>query len=240
MKKLLLFTFVVGIMCSCGNSGKEETFEAPAKDSLTPVIDTFSIGNKLFSAIQISQADFDKLPMPPPADTSEKNILLKDSAYATRLGTVLILNVGNKETISFKDNTKEENEEYCAFSYKGFLPEINQHVVFGSFIESFNYFLIDKITADTNYACSYPIMSPDKNYFICGNVDLVAGFVVNGFDLYEIKDHKIKLIGRRELDKWGPGKIKWADNSTLLVERTILDTTSSTMTRTDYVKLLMK
>ncbi|HWY35057.1 MAG TPA: hypothetical protein VNX68_10450, partial [Nitrosopumilaceae archaeon] len=81
--------------------------------------------------------------------------------------------------------------------------------------------------------------SPDKNYFISGNADLVAGFVFNGFDLYEIKNKKIHLIGRRELSNWGPEKIAWINNSSLLVQRIISDTTKPDKVRSEYVKLIM-
>jgi hypothetical protein len=242
MKNKTLFLLPVAILLSCTNSEKsKETIGAiSVKDSLRSEIDTFNIGTKFFSVQQISQTDFDKVPRPIMPDTSENKLLQKDSAFVTRLGTVLILTVGNNETISFKDNTKEESEEFCKYTYSGFLPDINQYIIFGTYIESYNYLLIDKTTGDTSYVCGYPVLSPDKKYFICGNTDLIAGFVFNGFDMYEVKDKKIKLVGQRYLNNWGPENIKWQDDSTLFAQRTVLDTTLSTMTRIDHVKLLMK
>lgn len=244
MKLYLPLTFSLALLISCSapEKPKEETPAETKKDSLISEKDTFYVGSKLFFVEQISKSEFDKLPDPLVPDTSEKNILIRDSAHAFRLGVALVLNMGEKfnETISFKDNNKEASEEYCGFTYKGFFPQINQHLVFASFIESFNYYFIDKNTADTNYACGYPVFSPAGKYFICGNTDLVARFVPNGFDLYEVNDKKIKQIGRRELDNWGPEKIKWVNDSVLFVQRNVLDTTSENMVRTDYVKLLMK
>ncbi|HWY37495.1 MAG TPA: hypothetical protein VNY73_02980 [Bacteroidia bacterium] len=227
--------------CSGPEKTKEENAAPVKKDSLVSAADTFHVGTKIFYVEQISKADFDNAPGPFQPDSLEKNILIRDSIYAFRLGSVLILNMNGRfeETISFKDNTKEGTEGFCQFTYKGFLPEINQYVVFGAFVESFNYFLIDKATADTSFACGFPIMSPGKKHFICGNTDLMARFVPNGFDLYEVVGKKIHLVGRRELDKWGPEKIKWLNDSSLLVQRNVLDTTSPGMIKTDYVKLLM-
>ncbi|MGZ3863721.1 MAG: hypothetical protein ACXVPF_10960 [Bacteroidia bacterium] len=243
MKVFIALAISMTLLTSCSaEKSKEETSVAVKKDSLVSERDTFYIGNKLFYVEQISKEEFDKLPGPPVPDTSEKNILVRDSAYAFRLGTALVLNMGERfnETISFKDNNKEASEEYCGFTYKGFLPQINRHLVFASFIESFNYYLIDKNTADTNYACGYPVFSPTGKYFVCGNTDLVARFVPNGFDLYEAGNKKIKQIGRRELDTWGPEKVKWLNDSVLCVQRNVLDTTTKNMVRTDYVKLLIR
>jgi hypothetical protein len=199
---------------------------------------TFSIGNKVFTIEKITKEMFDKIPETPFPDTSEKNLLQKSKQFVTRNDSILLLKIG-KNMLTFK-NKDGEAEDYENYKYQGFFPDLNQHVVLGSFVESFNYLLIDASDADTNYACGIPIVSPDKSYFICGNVDLIAAFVLNGFDLYEIKNKRIKLVARKEIAGWGPEKIKWLDPSTILVQRTILDTAVSTMTRTDYVKLLMK
>lgn len=239
---LLFLSAAFLFSCSSPEKPKEKTAAPQKKDTLVSERDTFHIGSKLFYVEQISKAEFDRVAEYPEPDTSEKNILLRDSANAFRLGIALILNVGEKfnQTVSFKDNNKEGQEEFCNFTYKGFYPEINQHMVYASFVESFAYYLVDKNSADTNYACGFPVFSPNKKYFICGNTDLVARFVVNGFDLYEAGDKKIKQVGRRELDTWGPEKIKWLNDSVLYVQRNVSDTTVKAMMRTDYVKLLMK
>jgi hypothetical protein len=243
MKISFFFTLTFATaLSSCTNTEKPNgTSEViPVKDSLVSELDTFYIGKNLFTVTSATKEDFDKIPEPLRCDTSEKNNLFKDSAFVIRLGGTLILNCKDKETIVFKNNPKEGYEEYADYTYLGKVPEINQYLILGSFHESFSYLLVNPLSGDTTFICGEPVFSPDKKYFICGNTDLIAAFVVNGFDLYEINDKKIKLVGRRELNKWGPEKIKWVDNSSLLVERSVLDTTKQEMTRTDYIKLILK
>jgi hypothetical protein len=241
-KTLLLFLLALTLVFSCTNSEKpkEEIVSLQKTDSLVAEMDTFYIGDKLFSVEQITKADFDKVPDSPRPDTSEANCLAKDANYATRLGVMLMMKVGKDNNVSFKDNPSEGYEEFAKYTYMGRFKDIGSYVILGSFVESFNYLLIDYTNGDTNYVCDVPALSPSKKYFICGNVDLIAGFVFNGFDLYGIRDKKAKLIGRRYLNKWGPQKTKWLNDSSIVVERAILDTTLSTLIRTDYIKLVMK
>jgi hypothetical protein len=238
--KFILFITLLNVLISChSEKTPEDKKDIVLNDILAAEADTFSIGNQLFLMEKITKEDFDKIPEPSITDTSESNLIRNSQGVVSRKDSSLILIIGNK-TLAFKDNTGAETEEYCKFTYAGFWPDINQHIIYGIYIESFNYLLIDAETADTNFSCSLPIMSPDKNFFICGNVDLIARFVMNGFDLYNVKDKKIRLVGRREQEEWGPEKIKWADNKTLFVERAVLDTTTADMIRKDYVKLILK
>ncbi|HXB39586.1 MAG TPA: hypothetical protein VNZ49_03535 [Bacteroidia bacterium] len=243
MKNFSFFCLLLIASLSCCTNAekpKETSDVSLKKDSLVSELDTFYIGQKLFTVFPASKEDFDKIPEPVRCDTSEKNNLFKDSAFVTRLGGTLILNCKDKETIVFKNNPKEGYEEYADYTYLGKIPDINQYLILGSFHESFSYLLVNPLSGDTTFICGEPVFSPDKKYFICGNTDLIAAFVINGFDLYEINGKKIKLVGRRELSKWGPEKIKWIDNSSLLIERSVLDTTKQEMTRTDYIKLILK
>src|ERR1700752_336221 len=127
IKSLCVFTFFATVLFSCKNSEKpkEEAVVSQKKDSLISEVDTFYFGNKLFSIEQITKADFDKVAEYPDVDTSEKNNLLKDSAYVTPLGGTLILNVGknNSETIVLKDVMHEGYEDNAAYTYLGRLPE---------------------------------------------------------------------------------------------------------------------
>ncbi len=239
MKSFFVLGSLALILLSSCNNNKPEEKSVEAKDSL-PLLDTFSIGNKFFSVYPSTKEDFDKFPAPPTFDSLEKNNLLRDSAEAFRLGSVLVLNCGKHETMSFKNDTTEGYDTYADYTYRGKIAEINQFLILGAFMESFSYWLINPVSGDTTHLCGEPVFSPDKKYFICGNTDLIAGFVLNGFDMYEVNNKQIKAVGQQYIDKWGPEKIKWLDNASLLVQRNILDTTISTMIRTDYVKMNMK
>lgn len=127
----------------------------------------------------------------------------------------------------------------AANRYRGLLPDLNKYLIYATYYEWYNYVLIDRVSGDTTITAGLPIISPDKKTFICGNCDLVAGFTFNGIELYTNKN-KPELVAIRELTKWGPTSIKWLDNSSLIVECNISDTTNANLERQDFLKLTWK
>jgi hypothetical protein len=233
MKKIPLLFLLITIVSSCNEPAKTPNV-TPVK-ALVSEFDTFYLGNKLIEVTKIEKIEFDRLtPSKEDVKSDESFYLQKDSSLVKRNGDTLFLKTSQK-TVTFLNN-KSEDDSYAQYSYNGYLSDLNQFLVYGVFYEWFEYFLIDGITGDTTMCSSSPLLSPDKKMFITGNDDLEAGFNFNGLALYK-NSHKPELIGSRALNKWGPNSIKWFDNSTLLIECNVLDTTSANYFRTDYFKL---
>lgn len=69
-------------------------------------------------------------------------------------------------------------------------------------------------------------------------MDMEAGFNPNGFQLFEIVDKDIRLIGAADTEKYGLQDVRWVDDKTLIA---IYQTHEDIMHgRNRYVKLVMQ
>lgn len=202
------------------------------KSGLRSELDTFYFGNKLAHVTFIEKAEFDNLSSADVLDTSESNNLLKDSSFVKRIGDTLLFILPNNGKTMLVDNDADEG--YAQYKYLGQKEGLDQYIVEGRFYEWFEYILIDKEAGDTTYIINEPILSPDKKNFIAANCDIEAGFDYNGLQLFSNVDHP-KKIAQRELAAWGPAKIKWLNNTTILIEGNTLD--SLGQQKTEYMKV---
>ncbi len=181
-------------------------------------------------------------------DSVEIEYLIKDSVLVKRKGDTLFFTVSDNKkitlinvpeiTISPNNDTSINDVNYAQYSYLGFNKDIEAYLVYGSFYEWVNFLLIDKRTGDTTVTCQEPTISPNKEYFICGNSSLSYDENFNGLEFYK-NSHKPILISSRYLEKWGPAEIKWLDNNSLLIKCDVLDS-SGTNFQEQYLKLHWK
>ena len=225
----------VFILFSCSHSGSEKN--TGKKDSLRSEIDTFYVGKKLFTVEPSSKEEFDKLPETL-VDTAESHNLLKDSGHVKRTGDSLVFTLNGSGRVVLK-NEITDDDSYVRYTYCGSIPEIGKWLVYGAYYEWYNYLLIDQSTGDTTEVIGEPLVSPDRKHFVCANSDLFAGFTYNGIELFENEQGRTKLIGSREIGAWGPDRIRWLDNSTMLVEQSRIDTTAQNMEAIRYIRLKM-
>jgi len=107
------------------------------------------------------------------------------------------------------------------------MNEINQWLLLGSYYESFDYLLIDQEDGGESHLWGLPVLSPDKKYFLTTQLDLEAGFVSNGFQLWRMENRKPLLRWEKELQDWGAGKIIWTRNNYVLAEQTYRNDSSN-------------
>ena len=231
---IVCYIFLVTILFSCNQS--QNTDKTAIEDTKSE-LDTFYLGDKLVHVTKVEKSTFDKLPEFV-LKSDESHYLLKDSSVVKRnIDTLFFEIADNKKVTLVNDNS--DNDTYANYSYRGLLPDLNKYLIYATYYEWYNYVLIDRVSGDTTITAGLPIISPDKKTFICGNCDLVAGFTFNGIELYTNKN-KPELVAIRELTKWGPTSIKWLDNSSLIVECNISDTTNANLERQDFLKLTWK
>lgn len=196
--------------------------EAPLPGRVQPNSDTFSVGNKRFSVQPLQKASFE-IQKTPAYDSTENSLLARDQAQVRRMGDSLIFTLSNGQTTALVNNTKDADDHYCIFFYAGYLKDIHQYLVSGSYYESNDYVLINADNGEITHVWGVPAVSPDHQHIVCASIDLIAGFNNNGFQLFSLHDNRLIPEGDVLFDKWGPGQMKWLDNKTIEAEYVMLD-----------------
>jgi len=228
MKKYLPLFFIAGMMAACnGQETSDSTLdtshieEAPSIGKVPVDTDTFSVGNRFFTIYPLEHSSLGKL-SDPGYDSAEAD-LQKEGSRVKRAGDTLIFMPDNGAIRILVNNKKDDPDEYCDFMYAGYLPDIHHYLVFGSYYESNDCVLINANNGDVTHVWGIPVISPDHKYVICPSVDLVARFNNNGFQLFSYRDNKLVPEGDVQFDKWGPGRMKWLDNTTIETEYVVMD-----------------
>jgi len=240
MKKKYLFILL--ILTSCVN---KIPVHKPAVISQSPKpeqpLDTFEMGSKNFLVYAMDESPFD----PEPAvesDSAEVKLLNHHdgNGHVKRKGNTLTISTDNGKQVVLTDKSDidKDGESYAIYTYTGYLPDIKQYGIFCTYYESLDYLLVNQATGESIHTWGPPLISPDKKYFICASYDLEAGFTANGLQLYSYLNGKIIPVGEIELEKWGPGQIKWLDNHSLVAEYITLDSTMNKVIKP--VKLVMQ
>lgn len=205
-------------------------------DSNIP-IDTLHLGNKTLLVYTVSKALFDQYPSSS-TDTTENVLLAKDSLLLKRNADTLLFSLTNGQTMSMVNKVNQDDEDYAGYTYAGYFPAIHRLGVIATYYESGNYLLVNPANGDTLHTWGAPVVSPDKKYLLCTSMDLAAGFVPNGFQLFSYENDQVKMIGEIEINNWGPGEVKWMDRNTLLATYIFLDNDMNPGTK--YVKIVLQ
>ncbi|WP_147243387.1 hypothetical protein [Chitinophaga flava] len=250
IKRLLLLGLAVNLLWACnsgkstGNATNDSAYtskdstqsEHPTSAHLN-IIDTLKVGDKQLLVYLIDKATFEQYPAYKyPVDSSETRTLAKDSTVK-RVGTSLVFQLTNGQQKVRADN-EEEGGDYVHYFYAGYYPALHRHVLSLTFYEGTGFELLNPDNGDTLNVWGPPAISPDKKYFMCSNMDIAAGFDVNGFQLFEINNKNLRLVGDVSLEKYGIDKVQWIDNKTLIaIYQTQEDNANE---RTRYVKMVIQ
>lgn len=234
-----VFVMAIGLFSGCTKVEKEEVEKIPDLVGSQVGESVFRMGDKTFTVEPSTKVEFEQYKKIL-FDTLEANNLKRDAEYVKRVGDTLLFKLENGKFTKLINNPNQEADNYAHYDFMGRMPEINQSVVLGTFYEWYNYYLINHYTGDTTVLSGYPEVSPDHRFIVSGNSDLVAGFTFNGLEFYQMDNKKLKIIDTKQLGTWGPSELFWANNSTLVVQRDLIDTTQESMQRTDYIKLRIK
>jgi hypothetical protein len=174
------------------------------------------IGNVKFHIQPITKLDFESNYK---SCKVQKEIeLLQNSSVVCRHSDSLIFQLSNNRQFVLKNDSVEAS--WAMYSYAGELKSIGYWYVNVTYYEWYNTILINQNNGDTTIAIGTPVVSPDKKYIMCGNVDLVADFTFNGFELYHLNNDRLEKIGLTELKDWGPAIIYWKDMNNIYIKQT--------------------
>jgi hypothetical protein len=211
MKKILAILFTA-LFISCSENKTEERIQEVVKQHY----DTITIGSNIYKMqdLQDTNVVFEIFDFPGDSDSLS---IEKNKDVARREGDTLFLKCDNGKTAKLKTNNSD-GDDAMFFNFKYINKDINAFVVFCYYYESYAVWLINKNNADTLIAINYPVVSPDKKQFACANIDLEAAFTLNGIQLFKVQNNAFIANGVRELSKWGPEKIMWKNDTTLVVK----------------------
>lgn len=245
MKKYLpLLLLTLSIAACYQKTASNTTIDSTALPKAQPAAiatDTFQMGNKNFLVYDMDPAESPFTEEPAiESDSAELTLLRHDiNGHVKRLGDSLIITLENGRHIVLVSNAHPKHDDsYTEYTYTGYLPDIKQYGIFGTYYESTDFLLVDQTTGVTTHTWGAPIISPDKKYFLCPSYDLEASFTANGFQLYSYVNGTITPVGEIELGNWGPGQVKWIDNNTFVAEHISLDSTMNKVIKP--VKIVMQ
>lgn len=235
--RLILYSVIILVLNGCSNSEKDnKRINSVTSDELpSSELDSFYVGKILFKVESLNEKDFNLTNQTTVLfDTLEVANIQRDSNSVKRINDTLKLLTDIGEILVV--NNPSDNDDFCKYEYLYFESRLNKYVIAGSYWESSDYLLIDKLTGTKSKYIGLPSVSPNRKYILTGNCDLVAGFTYNGIELYK-KSTSIELIGSRELNSWGPLNLKWINDSTIFAKVSIADTSRTTLERTGYLRL---
>lgn len=211
MKKILVIA-ITALFISCSEN-KPEVAKEEIKTAQI-VFDTLTIGNKVYNMQNLADTNFifEKFDLYDPSDSA---YIEKNKEFVSRKGDTLFLKCDNGRIVKLKSNRDEGDFEMYEFKY--FNKDINAFAVLCSFYESSSVWLFNKANGDSIETIGYPVVSPNKKQFVCYNIDLEAAFTLNGLELFEYTNGTYVRKGLREINEWGPERVKWKDDTTLIV-----------------------
>jgi hypothetical protein len=144
----------------------------------------------------------------------EKLIINDCSCRITIDRTSRIVKLQNgSEIILIPNDTVDE----AGYTYEKEFKDLSLLLFRVQLFEGNNYFLLNTRTGKKTYTIGQVYVNPDKTFLMSINDDIVTGFSDNGFQLFEIRTNgEIKEIWKFS-PFWAPDRIKWIDNSTLIV-----------------------
>jgi len=211
MNKHLAIAFTV-LLTNCSEN-RSEAVKEEIKTNLV-ALDTFAIGNKIYAMQDLTDTNvvFERFNY---YDASDSAYIEKHKEFVSRTGDTLFLKCDNGKVIKLKSN--RDDGDYEVYDFKYINKDLNAFVLLCSFYEAADVWLVNKTNGDTLKTIGYPVVSPNKKQFVCYNIDLEAAFSLNGFELFDNTNGNYKRKGLREINEWGPERVKWKDDTTLIV-----------------------
>lgn len=210
MKKLF-YLFAALLIVSCSSNEAKKTEEpVPVKK-----LDTLTIGSTVYYSENPADTNFTFSTINRYQDND--SVALSGTKNARRQGDSLILECDNGKTVTLINNYTEDD------SYKGFrFLELNREIDF--FVVNILYYegsailLVNKKTGKEIQTIGPPVVSPNKQFFACGNCDIIAQFDVSGIELFKKEHTSYKSIGLREISNWGPEQMMWKNDTSLAIQ----------------------
>ena len=169
-------------------------------------------------------------------DSAGELYVLKTDSRVTRVKDGIQFKLNNSETKLLKENKSIEGDDFQSYIFQRAMDDIGQWLVMGGYYESMDFVLIDQEDGTETHLWGYPVLSPEKNYFLTSMVDLEAAFLPNGFQLWSVEGKKPVKMYEQELTDWGFDHIIWTNDNKILAQQTYRDQTSGDL-KTRLIKM---
>lgn len=211
------------MIISCATSTKQET---PA------VADTVAVSPSETTALPLSpdwQPDLGHYyvlkespePLPTPG------YMLRDSvptlpAGVTASDSVLTFTLKNGQTKSLKNNISD-SDDHVVYRFIRAWDAQGLWQIQVTYYEALSVMLLSQQDGTETYVWGDPAFSPDGRYFICGSVDLEAGYSPNGFQIWANNEGTLVKQWEQELNDWGAERLVWTRDNKIIGEQTYRD-----------------
>ena len=144
---------------------------------------------------------------------------------------------------AFRDNSiDEENPDWEKFTYRGYLPQFECHLIEHNHYEWSRYILVDKSGAKTAVS-NLPVYSPDLKSFVAISGGVESAMYPNSIQLFRFENHHWREVWKLEPSvepmTWEPNDIHWLSNTVLILEKKMWTGKNPGTTYT-YAKLTIK
>jgi hypothetical protein len=158
-----------------------------------------------------------------PKDLEAEN--LKKTRGVVREGDQLTFSLQNGGQKVLKSNLTEEDNT-VEYIFIGSLDAIGYWEVLVFYYESFGYVLVNQRNGAEVDVWNKPVVSPDHQFVLCGSLDIEAGFIPNGFQLWSVEKDSLKLQWEKQIENWGVEKIIWTRDNYIWGEQMYRDNVS--------------
>lgn len=161
------------------------------------------------------------------AASSPEQALLAGSygmAFRPGPGTLCIVTTLG-DTVSFSDDmdTGYILEDFRIHTLVARLPEQDYWVVHQAGYEWTGWILVNGSDGRSVEAISMPIPSPDGNRLLCASQDIMAGFVENGIQIWQVQPGGLVLEFHDLTMQWGPENASWESDSAIVLDMLVYD-----------------
>lgn len=175
-------------------------------------------------------------PENPAADSTTEINAFKKDARVIRVHEGIKFQLPSGEIKLLKENKSIDGDDFAGYTFLGAMDDIGQWLVLASYYESMDYILVDQMNGIETHLWGYPVVSPDRNHILSSMVDIEAGFVPNGFQLWSIEDGNFVLAYEQELTDWSFDKSIWTNDNKIVTEQTYRDEASGEL-KTRVIKM---
>ena len=236
-----IFIFLLAGLFSCmdnttddissDTSPKDTLFISIPKTKYTGIYDTLgytllinTISKEKYESISYPFSNTDSLRNIICGDKEDRCMEAMESYYISKIGNkvsrkdeLLTLELSNGKKVLLKNN-KSDGDGYEVYQFIS-LDKNNYFIVAAFYMESYAYLLINANNGKTYSTVGLPSSSPNNNFYIAGNCDIMAAFTFNGLELMTKTGDSILSNIKIDFPIWGPEEVKWKDDSTLYVKQ---------------------
>jgi hypothetical protein len=129
----------------------------------------------------------------------------------------LAVKIGSGKTVFIPD----QNKSLDVVEYN---PQTKYAIVRVQFGEGNTWRVISLKDGSITEIGGYPLFSPDAQFFVATELDLIAGYSLNVLRIYKVTDSTPKLVWDAKIDKenWGSSQPMWKSNSSFTFKKVSL------------------